>query len=92
MYLMQTSIPLPPFVDVMVRSELVILLWTGFAVNELSVFAASFFIWIINLLIPAFFGLMAISTVNVLQSLGYETKSSQSDTDGAVDHSADRIA
>lgn len=90
MYLMQTSIPLPPFVDVMVRSELVILLWAGFAVNELSVFAASFFIWIINLLIPAFFGLMAISTVNVLQSLGYETNVSQPDRDGTVSGSVDR--
>jgi len=91
MYLMQTSVPLPPFVDVMVRSELVILLWASFAVNELSVFAASFFIWIINLLIPAFFGLMAISTINVLQSLGYETKVNQSYTDGTISHSADRV-
>jgi hypothetical protein len=91
MYLMQTSIPLPPFVDVMVRSELVILLWAGFAVNELSVFAASFFIWIINLLIPAFFGLIAISTVNVLHSLGYETNVSQPDHNGTVSRLPDRV-
>ena len=92
MYLMQTSVPLPPFVDVMVRSEIVLLLWSSFAVNELSVFAASFCIWIINLLIPAFFGLMAISTVNVLQSLGYETTVNQSNSDRAIDHSADRTS
>jgi uncharacterized membrane protein YbhN (UPF0104 family) len=75
MYLMQTSVPLPPFVDVVARSELAVLLWASFAVNELSVLAASFFIWVINLLIPAFFGLIAISTVNVLRSLGYESQS-----------------
>ena len=74
MYLMQTSIPLPPFVDLIARSELAIVLWAAYDVNELTVLAASFFIWIINLLIPAFFGLYAISTVNVLQSLGYEKK------------------
>ena len=74
MYLMQTGVPLPPFVDVVARSELAVLLWASFAVNELSVLAASFFIWVINLLIPAFFGLIAISTVNVLRSLGYESQ------------------
>jgi len=75
MYLMQTGVPLPPFVDVVVRSELAVLLWASFAVNEFSVLAASFFLWVINLLIPAFFGLIAISTVNVLRSLGYESQS-----------------
>gem|GEM_PF-68987 len=75
MYLMQTGVPLPPFVDVVARSELAVLLWASFAVNELSVLAASFFLWVINLLIPAFFGLIAISTVNVLRSLGYESQS-----------------
>jgi MFS family permease len=74
MYLMQTGVPLPPFVDVVARSELAVLLWASFAVNELSVLAASFFLWVINLLIPAFFGLIAISTVNVLRSLGYESQ------------------
>ena len=74
MYLMQTSIPLPPFIDVVARSEFAILIWAPFAVNELSVLAASFFIWVINLLIPAFFGLVAISSVNVMRSLGYESQ------------------
>ena len=72
MFLMQTSIPLPPFVDVMARSELALILWMSFEVNELAVMSASFFLWIINLLVPAFFGLLALSKVNVLQSLGYE--------------------
>jgi len=76
MYLMQTSVPLPPFVDVVARSELAVLLWASFAVNELSVLAASFFLWVINLLVPAFFGLIAISTVNVVRSLGYESQDS----------------
>lgn len=74
MFLVQTGLPLPPFLDVVVRSEAGIVAWTGYAVNELTVLGASFFLWIINVLIPAFFGMIAISTVNVLKSLGYEKK------------------
>ena len=92
MYLMQTGVPLPPFVDVVARSELAVLLWASFAVNELSVLAASFFLWVINLLVPAFFGLIAISTVNVLRSLGYESQNDKvhhvSDSSNAVARAA----
>ena len=87
MYLMQTSIPLPPFMDVVARSELAILLWAAFEVSELAVFAASFFIWVLNLLIPAFVGLIAIGSVNVLQALGYEAESTTQD----IVSSGDRI-
>lgn len=74
MFLVQTSIPLPPFVDVVVRGQVGITLWSIYGVNELAVLTSSFFVWIINLLIPAFFGLAAMTTVNVLRSLGYEKK------------------
>ncbi len=73
-YLMQTSMPLPPFVDLIARNELGILLWAGFGVNELSIVAAGLSIWIINLALPALCGLLAIATVNVLRSLGYESE------------------
>lgn len=73
-YLMQTSIPLPPFVDLIARNELGILLWAGFGANELSIVAAGLSIWIINLAFPALFGLLAVATVNVLRSLGYESE------------------
>ena len=68
------------------------MLWSGFAVNELSVLAASFFLWIINLLIPAFFGLIAISSVNVLKSLGYESQATVQDPDRSSDRAAGRVA
>jgi hypothetical protein len=73
-YLMQTSIPLPPFVDLIARNELGIILWAGFGANELSIIAAGLSIWIINLAFPALFGLLAVATVNVLRSLGYESE------------------
>ena len=75
-FLFHTTIPLPPFVDIIARGEIALLMWNHFEVNELSILAASFFIWIINLVLPAFFGLFAVGDVNVLKSLGYEKKAS----------------
>jgi uncharacterized membrane protein YbhN (UPF0104 family) len=71
-YLLQTMIPLPPFVDLIARNELGILMWAGLGVNEITIIAAGFGIWIINLLIPALFGLLAITAVNIPKALGYE--------------------
>jgi hypothetical protein len=71
-YFMQTSMPLPPFVDLIARNELGILLWAGFGVSAFSITAAGLTLWILNLGIPALFGLLAIAAVNVLRSLGYE--------------------
>lgn len=65
MYLIQTSVPLPPVLDLVARNEVGIVLWAGMGANELSVVAAGLTIWTINLAIPALFGLLAISAVNV---------------------------
>ncbi len=71
-YLMHTSIPLPPFVDLVARNEVGLLLWAGFGANELGIVGAGLSIWVLNLALPALFGLLAIATTNVLRSLGYE--------------------
>ena len=75
--------------DVVARSELAIILWGVFEVSELAVFAASFFIWTLNLLIPAFIGLIAIGSVNVLQALGYESESTSQDIVSSSDRTVD---
>lgn len=71
-FLVQTSIPLPPVVDMMARNEIGILLWAGAGAVELHIIAAGLAVWILNLALPALFGLVAITSVNVLRSLGYE--------------------
>lgn len=55
-FLAQTSIPLPPVMALVARGELALLLWTGFGANELSILAATFSLFIINLLVPALLG------------------------------------
>lgn len=70
-YLFHSGVPLPPFIDIMARSQIALLIWQQFEPNELSVISASFSIWIINLVIPAVLGLVAIENVNVMKTLGY---------------------
>jgi hypothetical protein len=71
-FILQTSIPLPPLLGLAVRSEIAILVWGVFSSNELSILAATFILWILNLIIPALFGMVFIANINVLKSLGYD--------------------
>lgn len=59
-FLIQSSIPLPPFMALVARGELAILLWSAYGANELAVLASTFALFIINLLIPALLGGAAI--------------------------------
>ena len=74
-YLLQTSIPLPPIVGLLARGEIALKIWGIFSANELSILAATFTLWVINLIFPALIGLLLILKLNVLKSLGYEKKS-----------------
>jgi len=69
--LIQSGIPLPPFLSVLARGEVAILIWGLFNINELSILAMTFSIWLINLGIPAILGVIFILNSNILKSLGY---------------------
>lgn len=70
-YLFQTSIPLPPLMGLVARGELAILIWSNFSANEISILAATFILWIINIIIPALIGTIFIGNINILKSLGF---------------------
>ena len=70
-YLFQTSIPLPPLMGLVARGELAILIWMNFSSDEISILAATFVLWIINLIIPALIGTIFISNINIMKSLGF---------------------
>ncbi|NJN33958.1 MAG: flippase-like domain-containing protein [Saprospiraceae bacterium] len=67
-YLLQTSVPLPPFLSVIARGELALKIWgitSGSPTdNSLNILAATFLIWIINLIFPAFIGLIFLLNIN----------------------------
>lgn len=71
-YLLQTSIPLPPLMGLFVRSEVALFVWGMYSANEIAILAATFGLWILNLLIPALIGTIFMLNINVLKSLGYE--------------------
>jgi uncharacterized membrane protein YbhN (UPF0104 family) len=75
-YLLQTSIPLPPVVGLLARGEVALKIWGLFTHNDLSILAATFSLWVINLIIPAFIGLIFILRINFFQ-----TKKSEKDID-----------
>jgi uncharacterized membrane protein YbhN (UPF0104 family) len=59
-YLLQTSIPLPPIIGLLARGNIALQVWGLFTENKISILAATFSIWFINLIIPAFVGLILI--------------------------------
>lgn len=74
-FIIQTGIPLPPFLSVLARGEIALIVWGMFGVNELTILAITFTIWLINLAAPAILGLYYIMNANILSALGYEVKS-----------------
>lgn len=71
-YLLQTSIPMPPLMGLLARGEVALFVWGFFSQNDVGILAASFGLFIINLAVPSLLGAVFILQTNVLKSLGYE--------------------
>ncbi|NND34691.1 MAG: flippase-like domain-containing protein [Saprospiraceae bacterium] len=59
-YLIQTGLPLPLLLGLMARGEITLLVWNYLGVNELSILAASYGLWVINVVIPALVGMVIV--------------------------------
>ena len=71
-FLIQTSVPLPPALALLVRGEAALLVWEPYSSNSWGILAATFGLFIINLCLPALLGVVFFVKTNVLKSLGYE--------------------
>lgn len=71
-FLLQTSIPLPPILGILTRGEVALQIWGHFHVNDILILTSTYTLWVLNVLIPAFMGLIFITTLNIIKSLGYE--------------------
>lgn len=71
-FLVQTSIPLPPAIGLLARGEIALLVWSPYSDDPIRILVASFGLFVINLALPSLIGLGAIMKINILQSLGYE--------------------
>lgn len=59
-YLLQTAIPLPPVLGLLARGEIALLVWGIWGANALSILAASYTLFVLNLVFPALLGLLYI--------------------------------
>ena len=72
-YFVQSTLPIPPFIALIARGEIAILVWNSLSVNELSVLAASYSLWVINVLLPALVGMILVLKMNILKTVDYGT-------------------
>lgn len=70
-YLLQTSIPLPPVMGLLARGSIALQVWGHFSSSQIDILAATFSLFIINLTVPAVIGAVFILRTNVMKSLGY---------------------
>ncbi|MDX2072095.1 MAG: lysylphosphatidylglycerol synthase domain-containing protein [Haliscomenobacter sp.] len=59
-YLLQTAIPLPPVLALLARGEIALMIWGIWGGNALSILAASYTLFVLNLALPALLGLFYI--------------------------------
>lgn len=71
-FLIQTMIPIPPLLGLVARGGIAISIWGNFSDNEIGILAATFFLWMLNLITPAIPGLILILSSDVPKSFGYE--------------------
>ncbi|WP_235298818.1 lysylphosphatidylglycerol synthase domain-containing protein [Portibacter marinus] len=69
-FLVQTSLPLPPIIGFLARGEIALLVWSTYELNEISVLAASYFLWFLNLILPALVGAVVILSSNLSRTFG----------------------
>ena len=65
LFFLQSNLPLPPALSVLARGEMAIFLWSFFTTNVIGIIAATFCLWIINLVIPAVLGGIIISQATI---------------------------
>ena len=75
-FLLQTSIPLPPIMGLFARGEFALFVWGFFSQNDIDILAATFCLFTINLTVPALLGLIFILKTNVTESLGLSIRNS----------------
>lgn len=67
LFFLQSNLPLPPALSVFARGEMAIYLWSVFTTNVLGIVAATFSLWIINLVVPAIIGGVIISQADLFE-------------------------
>jgi len=62
-YLVQTGLPLPGSLALLARSSIAMAVFSLWEINEITILLASWTLWVLNLMIPALFGVVLIFKV-----------------------------
>lgn len=73
-YLVQSGVPLPAFLSLVVRSEVAVFTFGFHNADPVSALMASYLQWLINLGIPAIIGLWPTLLINIRKTIGYESE------------------
>jgi hypothetical protein len=73
-YAIQIVLPVPPFLRLILRGEVAIVIWSAFSHNEIAILAASYSVFTLNVLLPSLFGVGLVMNANILKSFDYEEK------------------
>lgn len=57
-FLLQTSIPLPPVTGLLARGSAALYIWQFFTTNQIAILATTFGLWLLNVVFPATIGLV----------------------------------
>ncbi len=71
-FLVQTSVPLPPVLGLLVRGEVALTLWALNGVNQVAILATTLTLWCINIVVPALVGMMFILLMDVVKTWKHE--------------------
>lgn len=73
-FMVQASVPMPPAMGLLARGEIALFVWGFFTKDDVDILAATFSLFVVNIVVPALLGLFFIVQLNILKSVGYETK------------------
>ncbi|HHB79933.1 MAG TPA: flippase-like domain-containing protein [Saprospiraceae bacterium] len=62
-YWVQSFFPMPAALGLLIKSEIALFLWSAYGVNEISVLSGTFFLWIINGVLPSLIGLLFLDKI-----------------------------
>ncbi len=66
-FLLQTSIPLPPVTGLITRGGTALYIWQFFSANQVAILATTFGLWLLNVVAPAIIGLFILMRIKVIK-------------------------
>lgn len=64
-YLIQSTLPLPPILGLLARGEIAVVIFSYLSYNPLLILLSTSILWVINLILPALIGLVIIIRTNI---------------------------